>query len=185
MSFTSSVRAAAKGRRSTTYRMCQPALRADRVGIAARPAAFSRAASSAGSSAARQNPAEIATRRGRGALGELLRDGSEGRPPAELLHDAIGAALAFVHILGPIDRHEDLRNAGLGLADIRPHAAQRIVDFSLGDVDLGTDLPSDDLAPGDLGLDLLQRNIGSDADALQIQLELAPRQPCRRARSRR
>ena len=83
---------------------------------------------------------------------------------------------AFVDGIGPVDRHEDLGDPGLGLADIRAHAAQRIVDLRLGDVDLGADLPADDLAPGDLSLDLLRSDVGGDADALQVLPELSTAQ---------
>ena len=109
-------------------------------------------------------------------MGELLRNGSEGRAAAELLSDAVGTTLALIHRIGTIDRHENLRDAGLGLADVRPHAAKRVVDFRLGHIHLGANLPPDDRAPGDLRLDLLRRDIGGDAHALEILLELALRQ---------
>ena len=128
---------------------------------------------------ARQDPTEIAARCGGRSLGKLLRDRAERSAATELLHDSVGAALALVDPVGPVDGHEDFGDARFGLADVGAHAAHRVVDLCLRDVDLRAHLAADDLAPRDLRLDLLLGDVGGDADALEVELELSLAQPGR------
>ena len=154
--------------------MCQPA--GVRIGSdALRTGSLSIAASSAGSSV----PGRIQPRSppfwavapcencwARAANGAPRRSCSTMR---SALRGLVGLVVA-------VDRDEDLADPRLGLADVAAHAGQRIVDFGVGDVDLGPDPAAHDLQPGDRGLDLLGGDLVGHADALQVLLELAGRQ---------
>ena len=170
----SSGRVAANCRRSMTYRICQPAVL--RMGseyclTGSFSTAASRVASSDPGSTQPSSPPAWAV----AALGELLGDGGERRSALELLDDTVRAALGLVGEIGAVDRHENLGHPRLGLADIRPHPVQRVIDLGFRHVDLGPHFAADDLVPGDLRLDLLDRDLEGDADALQVLPELAVR----------